>query len=87
MKKIQMVRQFIIDEILFGDGAALTDEISFYDSGIIDSMGILELVNFIESTLGIKVKDDELIPENFETLQAVGAYLDRKEKEATDVIS
>lgn len=72
------VRDFIIQNFLFGDGTALREDTSFLEEGIIDSTGILELVFFLEETFGIKVEDEELIPENMDNLRNMTAYLDRK---------
>jgi acyl carrier protein len=46
--------------------------------GIIDSMGILKLVEFLEERFGIQTEDDEMVPENFESLEALRAYVERK---------
>jgi acyl carrier protein len=46
--------------------------------GIIDSMGILSLVSFMEARFGIKASDDDMVPENFETLEALRQFVERK---------
>ena len=51
---------------------------SLVDAGIIDSVGILKLVDFIESDLGVKIGDDDLIPENFDTLDDIARLVDGK---------
>jgi acyl carrier protein len=48
------------------------------DSGIIDSLGILDLVTFIEKEFGVHVSDEELLPENFQTLDALAAFIQQK---------
>jgi len=78
MEKCSKIRDFIVENFLFGDGAILTEDTSFMSEGIIDSTGILELVFYLEETFGIKVEDDELIPENMDTIRNITAYLDRK---------
>ena len=61
------------------DGAdGLVDDASFLEHGVIDSMGVLELVAHLESTYGVKVKDEELLPENLDSINSVAAYLTRK---------
>lgn len=63
------IRHFIIDNFLFGDETQeICDEDSFLQTNLIDSTGILELVSFIERTFGITVKDEELLPENLDSL-------------------
>jgi acyl carrier protein len=72
------IRTFIVENFLFGKDEGLTDETSFLDEGIIDSTGILELVNFIEEEFNIKVDDEDLIPENLDSIKNVVEYLERK---------
>ncbi len=78
MSHIETVHEFIVENFLFGDGEQLTNEISFLDSGIIDSTGILELITFLEETYNIKIEDDELIPENLDSLNNVAKFLGQK---------
>lgn len=73
------LRTFIISNFLFGqDGDDLTPDESFIDSGIVDSTGVLELVEFIESQYGIRVEDRELIPGNLDSLRQLEAFVRRK---------
>ena len=78
MDYIETVRKFVIENFLFGDGDILNDDTSFLENGVIDSTGILELVFFLEETFGIKVEDDELLPENLDTLKNIEAFLEKK---------
>jgi len=73
-----IVREFIIDNFLFGEAEKLQDDISFFESGIIDSTGILEVVSFLEEKFNIKVDDEELIPENFSSVIDIDRYLNQK---------
>ncbi len=72
------VKEFIIENFLFGNANGLRDDTSFLEEGIIDSTGILELINFLEENFSITVKDEELIPENLDSINNVNAYLARK---------
>ena len=72
------IRQFIIENFLFEEDENLKEDTSFLEAGIIDSTGILELVSFIEENYGITVEDEELIPENLDSIANVVAYLNRK---------
>jgi acyl carrier protein len=74
----QKIRQFVVRNFLFGKDNGLTDNASFLEQGIIDSTGVLELVAFVESDFGIKVDDTELVPDNFDSIDAVAAYLEKK---------
>lgn len=78
MNCMETVREFIVDNCLFGDGGRLKENTSFLHEGIVDSTGILELVFFLEETFGISVEDDELIPENMDNLRNIAAYVQRK---------
>ena len=72
------IRKFIVEDFLFGDDNGLKDDTSFLDEGIIDSTGILELVSFLEEEFSISVEDEELIPENLDSIMNVVAYLEKK---------
>jgi acyl carrier protein len=76
--KVDPVRRFIVDNFLFGRSDGLTDAQSFLDSGIIDSTGILELVAFLERTYGLQVGDDELIPDNLDSIDKISGFLQAK---------
>ena len=78
MDNSSKVREFVLENFLFGDGEALRDDNSFMEEGIIDSTGILELVFFLEETFGFSVEDDELVPENMDNLQNIARFVDRK---------
>lgn len=78
MDYLSTVREFVVENFLFGDGGQLEDDTSFMESGIIDSTGILELITFLEEKYEIKIEDDELIPENLDNLQNVARFVDRK---------
>ena len=72
------IRRHIIDNMLFGDGDKLDETVSFQESGVLDSLGFLELITFIEEKFGIEIVDGELIPENFDTLQRVSHFVQQK---------
>jgi acyl carrier protein len=74
----QKIRQFVVSNFLFGQDNGLAENASFLENGIVDSTGVLELVAFAESEFGVKVDDAELVPENFDSINAVAGYLQRK---------
>ena len=78
MELASSIRQFIIENFLFGEDNNLKEETSFLESGVIDSTGILELVSYLEETFGISVEDEELVPENLDSIANVVAYLGKK---------
>jgi len=71
------IRAFIVENFLFGNND-FRDETSFLDDGIIDSTGVLELVAFLEEEFAIIVEDEELIPENLDSIDNIVAFLERK---------
>lgn len=72
------VRKFIADRFLFGDDKKLGDNDSLLEAGIVDSTGILEVVAHLEKHFGVKVDNDEMIPENLDTIANIGAFVKRK---------
>lgn len=69
------VRGFIVERFPAVSARKLTDDDSLLESGIIDSLGILDLAMFIERELGVQLADDELTPENFDSLNALTRFL------------
>lgn len=79
MEAREKLRQFIIENFLFGnENATLDDGESFLDSGIIDSTGILEVVGFLEDEFEFEVMDEELVPDNFDSVDKLVAYIAKK---------
>lgn len=72
------IRGFILSHFLFGQDPGLTDSASFLDEGFIDSTGVLELVAFLEKEFGVKVADDELIPDNLDSIDSITRFLAAK---------
>jgi len=72
------IRDFIVENFLFGSADELNDDSSFLDGGIIDSTGVLELVEFLEEDFSISIDDEELVPENLDSINNVTAFLKRK---------
>jgi acyl carrier protein len=74
----QRVRAFVTDCLLFGRAAELRSEDSFLDKGIIDSTGVLELVQFIEQEFQLTVENEELVAENLDSLNLLTSFIERK---------
>jgi acyl carrier protein len=75
------IRTYLMDNILLGSADQLVaDNDSFLEKGIIDSTGILELVSYVEDEFDIEVADEELIPDNFDSIEKLAAYTQRKTK-------
>lgn len=75
----QKLRHFILENYLFSDDqSALKDDDSFLDGGILDSMGILELIEYLDEGLGIKVEGDELVPDNLDSINSLIKFISAK---------
>ena len=80
----QTIRRYVLSEfILTDDELALHDGDSFIAQGIVDSTGVLEILLFIESTFGIKVSHHEIIPENFDSVDRLVAFVQHKQASLT----
>jgi acyl carrier protein len=79
MDKRNVIKKFIISSFLKGEKSiTLRDDSLFIEEGIIDSIGVLELVAFIEETFGVRVEDEELIPENLDSINRLVTYVESK---------
>jgi acyl carrier protein len=75
----QQVRIFLRENFLFDGGeTSVRDDTSFIDGHLIDSTGVIELVSFLERTFTIKVEEEEMIPENLDSLAGIERYIVRK---------
>ena len=73
------LRSYILENFLFTDDQAeLDDEDSFMEKEIIDSTGILEVIEFIEERCDFKVEDEDLLPENLDSVNRITAFIERK---------
>ena len=76
---INKIRTFIFDNFLFdAEESALQNDTSFLEQGIIDSTGVLELVDWLEGEFNMSVDDEELLPENLDSVNLLSAYITRK---------
>ncbi len=75
----EKIRMYIAENILFSNnGYPYPDETSFLDEGIIDSMNVLELVAFVEENFGITVEDHEIVPDNFDSVSRIAAFVNTR---------
>jgi acyl carrier protein len=72
------IREFIIKNLYYAEGAALSDDASFLAEGVIDSMGAMELVAFVESEFKIKVEMSEVVVKNFDSIHKMANFVRRK---------
>jgi len=72
----QKIRQFITDDFLFRvDRTSVSDAESLLEAGLIDSTGVLELVEFLQNEFGVVVDDAEMVPENLDSISRIAAYI------------
>jgi acyl carrier protein len=74
----QRVRQFVVDNFYLSDASRLSDDTLLVTSGIVDSTGVLEIIAFVEAEFGIRVRDDETVPENLESIERIAAFVGRR---------
>lgn len=72
------IRQFIIGNFYVADASTLTAETSLLDSGIVDSTGVLEIIAFLEGEMGITVADEEMTPDNLDSIGKISHFVERK---------
>ncbi len=73
------VRNYILENYLFtNDESALDSNDSFLDKGILDSTGILEVIYFLEAEFSIKIRDEEMLPENLDSVARICDFVERK---------
>ena len=79
IKKI--IVEFILNNFIFNDkNEDIGEDISLYEKGIIDSTGVLELVDFLEEKFEIKIEDEELVPDNLDTIKKICEFVKRKKR-------
>lgn len=76
MDRKAILAEYIKNEIMRNRNAKLSDDEDLLSSGILDSLGILQLVAFIEKTFGIHVPDEDVVFDNFQSLASMASYLD-----------
>ena len=80
---LQRIQKFILENYLFTDDvSALGVDDSLLGRGIVDSTGMLEIIMFIEEQLGVTVMDEEMVPENLDSVSRIAAFVESKRKAA-----
>jgi acyl carrier protein len=75
---IDTIRRFFIDQAWLTDEDDVLESDSLLEKGVIDSMAMVELIAYVEQTYNINIQEDELMPENFDSLAAIAAFIDAK---------
>jgi len=74
----EKIRHFIQENFILDENDNLSSEDSLLEKGIIDSTGVLELVAFIEENYNFKIKDEELIPENLDSIKSISRFIQER---------
>jgi acyl carrier protein len=72
------IKSFVSDYFIKDSGIEIAEDSSFLDKGIIDSTGVMELVSFLEETFGITMDDEEIIPDNFDSIEKLVTFVENK---------
>ena len=72
------IRDFVVENFLLGSENGLTSSQSLLDAGIVDSTGVLELVGFLERTYQIQIADEDLVPENLDSIDSMARFVRAK---------
>lgn len=78
MNTIEELKNFLVKARLIKSSQRIDENESLIESGIIDSLGIVELIEYMEDTYGIVVGEEDLVPENFDTLAAIQALISKR---------
>ena len=75
------IERFVVDEIMLGDSNTKIDpNESLISSGVLDSLALLRLIAVLEEQMGVTVDDSEVIPENFETINEIKSFIEKKKQ-------
>ena len=72
------IRKFILEKFSLARKQQIKDSDPLLESGVLDSLGVLDLVSFVEQEFSVHVADDELVPENFQTIDRIAAFIETK---------
>jgi acyl carrier protein len=72
------IRKFILEKFPLARKQQIKDSDPLLESGVLDSLGVLDLVSFVEQEFSVHVADDELVPENFQTIDRIAAFVQSK---------
>lgn len=82
-----IVRAYVVGDLLLGIDAERADAASFIEAGVLDSTGAMELVGFLEQAFSISIADAEIVPENLDSLEGIVGFVVRKLKTTNDPVA
>lgn len=74
----RQAREFVVEDFLLGHDDGLGNADSLLESGVIDSAGVLAIAGLLEKTFQIQVKEEDLVPDNLDTIQSIAKFVERK---------
>ncbi len=74
----QKIREFIVKNLYYAEDNPIRDEDSFLETGVVDSMGVMELVAFVQAEFGIQVAQQEIVVENFDSIQKLANFVRKR---------
>jgi acyl carrier protein len=77
MEVTDAIRKFITTNFYVADASQLADDTSLLDSGVIDSTGVLEVIAFLEAQFGVQVADEDMLPDNLDSIAKIRAFVGR----------
>ena len=81
------IRSFVLTNFYVADPRQVPDGRSLLEQGIIDSTGVLEIISFVESTFGITVEDEEMVPANLDSIDGIARFVERKQAATPALVS
>jgi acyl carrier protein len=85
MKTASVLRKFLLERFPLARRRNISDEEDLLEKGIIDSLGVLEIVNFLQQEFSLVVEDDDLTPENFKSVVSIAAFVERRSQMQQEV--
>lgn len=77
---LKQIREYVIENFVLGDEEEeFSDDQSFLDTGLIDSTGILEVISFLEDDYEIRIEDEEMIPDNLDSVEKIARFVHGKQ--------
>ncbi len=78
------LRSYVVENYLFGRGDDLKDGDSFWELGLMDSTGVLELISYLEERYSISLESGEIVPENLDSVDKLISFISRKIEQASE---
>lgn len=83
---VELVRKFIVQKFPLARRRNITDDDNLLETGVIDSLGVLEIVTFLREEFSLEVEDDELTPENFQSITSIAGFVGQRIRAQQEVV-